>query len=339
MYPDPNGPKPGDPVPNFALPDTSKTLFLPRSPLMAGQLGLVLLLGDPASEPAKALYEAAAAKLPALAASGVVIIAITAAKDPIENLGLVGDHPAFPVLADIEGTAHTDFGSRDRPTAFLVSRNSFVEAVFDDANPTALIDAAVKAAADPALHPAAETLAGSAPALWLPNLLSAEFCRELIELWATDNCETGITRPDGVQVVEDTQETLKSRRDHVIKDDALLKRLQRDLSLRLLPEIQKVFFFKVTKQEFVRIGRYDAATGGVFRPHRDNNPPTQRRRFALTINLNTGDYEGGALRFPEYGPHLYAPPPGGAVVFPCSLIHEVTPVTSGTRFALISFFF
>ena len=274
MYPDPNGPGPGDPVPNFALPDTARTLFLPRSPLMAGHLGLVLLAGDPADPAARALYEAAAARAPDLARHGVVTVAITTATDPVDNLPLTGDDPAFPVLADVDGTATADFGRRSRPTAFLVDRNSFVTAVFDAGEPAEVIAAAVTAAGEPGHHPATQALAGTAPLIWLPNLLSADFCRELIELWQTDNRETGITRPTGVNVVDDAAEPLKSRRDHVVKDDATVKRLQRDFALRLLPEIQKVFFFKVTKQEFIRIGRYDAADGGVFRPHRDNNPPS-----------------------------------------------------------------
>ncbi len=45
------------------------------------------------------------------------------------------------------------------------------------------------------------------------------------------------------------------------------------------------------------------------------------------------------MRFPEYGPHTYRPATGGAIVFPCSLIHEALPVTEGDRFAVISFFF
>ena len=339
MYPDPRGPQPGDPIPNFALPDTTGTLFLPRSPLLAGHLGLILVLGDPAAAPAHALYAAAASRLADLDRHGVVTVAVTAAKDPVENLPLTGDDPAFPVLADVDGAAHRDFGGRARPAAFLVSPNSFVIAVFDDTDPAALIDAAVAAAGAPQRHPAATDLAGSAPLIWLPDLLSADTCRALIDLWATENRETGINQPDDVAVVQDTDIVLKSRRDHIVRDDATLKGLQRDFGLRLLPEIQKVFFFKVTKQEFIRIGRYDAADGGVFRPHRDNNPPSEHRRFALTVNLNAGEYEGGALRFPEYGPHRYAPATGGAVAFPCSLIHEVTPVTDGTRYALISFFF
>ena len=50
-------------------------------------------------------------------------------------------------------------------------------------------------------------------------------------------------------------------------------------------------------------------------------------------------YEGGDLRFPEWGTDLWRPAPGDAIVFSCGLLHEVTPVTAGTRHALITFLF
>ena len=53
--------------------------------------------------------------------------------------------------------------------------------------------------------------------------------------------------------------------------------------------------------------------------------------------MNTGEYEGGDLRFPEYGIDLYRPPTGGAIVFSCSLLHEVLPVTKGRRFVFLTF--
>ena len=59
----------------------------------------------------------------------------------------------------------------------------------------------------------------------------------------------------------------------------------------------------------------------------------------MTINLNTGDYEGGAVEFPEYGDKTYRPPRGGAIVFSCSLLHEATDVTRGSRYAVLCFFY
>ena len=59
----------------------------------------------------------------------------------------------------------------------------------------------------------------------------------------------------------------------------------------------------------------------------------------MTLNLNTGDYEGGYLRFPEFGPDLYRPAAGDAVVFSCELVHEAMPVTRGERYVLLTFFY
>jgi len=58
-----------------------------------------------------------------------------------------------------------------------------------------------------------------------------------------------------------------------------------------------------------------------------------------TINLNAEEYEGGDLRFPEFGQATYRAPTGGAVVFSCSLLHEATPVTKGTRYGFLPFLY
>ena len=80
--------------------------------------------------------------------------------------------------------------------------------------------------------------------------------------------------------------------------------------------------------------------GGFFRAHRDNTTAgTAHRVFACTVNLNAEEYDGGDLRFPEYGARTYRAPTGGAVVFSCSLLHEAMPVTRGKRYAFLPFFY
>jgi predicted 2-oxoglutarate/Fe(II)-dependent dioxygenase YbiX len=111
------------------------------------------------------------------------------------------------------------------------------------------------------------------------------------------------------------------------------------MTRRVLGEIRRVHHMEIIGHEAFRIGCYEAAEKGFFGRHRDNATPyTAHRRYALTLNLNQ-DYEGGELRFPEYGRMLYRPPAGGAVVFSCALLHEALPVTAGRRFVLLSFFF
>lgn len=54
------------------------------------------------------------------------------------------------------------------------------------------------------------------------------------------------------------------------------------------------------------------------------------------MNLND-DFEGGEVSFPEYGQRGFKAPPGGAVVFSCSLLHRVGKVTAGRRYAFLPF--
>ena len=132
----------------------------------------------------------------------------------------------------------------------------------------------------------------------------------------------------------------KRRFDCLIEDPRTCRpRIRARIARRLAPEIRKAFQFEVTRIERYIIACYEAATGGHFAAHRDNTTPgTAHRRFAVTINLND-DFEGGDLWFPEFGPRRYRPPAGGAVVFSCSLLHEATPVTQGTRYAVLPFLY
>ena len=66
---------------------------------------------------------------------------------------------------------------------------------------------------------------------------------------------------------------------------------------------------------------------------------TAHRKFAVSLNLNAEDYEGGDLRFPEFGQRTYRPPTGGATVFCCSLLHEARPVTKGARYVFVPFLY
>jgi len=118
----------------------------------------------------------------------------------------------------------------------------------------------------------------------------------------------------------------------------LLAELSTLVGRRIGPELNKAFgFTRFLFDRFV-VTCYDSERNDFFRRHRDNQTPgTENRRFALTLNLNTGEYEGGGLTFPEYGPHRYDPPVGGAILFSCSLLHEALPITRGRRFTLLNF--
>ena len=179
-----------------------------------------------------------------------------------------------------------------------------------------------------------------APVLIVPRVFEPEVCRRLIEAYeAQGGAPSGVMRDvDGrtVGVLDD----FKRRRDVTIEDPAFRKELLGYLARRLAPEIAKVFQFEVTRLERYLVACYDAAEGGYFKAHRDNETlGTAHRKFAVSINLNAEAFEGGDLRFPEFGPRTYRPPTGGAVVFSCSLQHEATPVTRGRRYAFLPFLY
>lgn len=132
----------------------------------------------------------------------------------------------------------------------------------------------------------------------------------------------------------------KRRRDQEILDERLRNACMHRIHDRLVPEIHKAFQFRATRIERYIVACYDSSTGGHFRAHRDNTTKgTAHRRFAVSLNLNTGEYEGGLLWFPEFGRQRYTAPAGGVVVFSCSLLHEATPVTSGSRYAFLPFLY
>jgi predicted 2-oxoglutarate/Fe(II)-dependent dioxygenase YbiX len=175
-----------------------------------------------------------------------------------------------------------------------------------------------------------------APVLLLPRVLGAARRDRLIQVWERNGgTDTGVARA-GTDVLD---AAVKQRRDHTVDDRDLLSELTSAIGRRVLPEVGKAFAFRATRFEGFKIGCYDAATGGFFRPHRDNlTPSTAHRVFALTLNLND-DYDGGQLRFPEYGNQLYRPEPGAALIFSCAHLHEVLDVTAGRRFVLLSFLY
>ena len=180
-----------------------------------------------------------------------------------------------------------------------------------------------------------------APVLLLPRKFEPELCQTLIALFEQQGGdESGFMREIDGKTVGIIDHKHKRRSDYQIGDAALRKRIVGRIDRRLRPEVQRAFQFDATRMERYIVACYDAEIGGHFRPHRDNTSKgTAHRRFAVTINLNSEDYEGGNLRFPEFGDRTYRAPTGGAVVFSCGLLHEATPVTKGKRYAFLPFLY
>ena len=248
----------------------------------------------------------------------------------------------FPVFLDTQGTIKTAYRLVDdeKNIIFLLDANLRVLTSILLEDIQLAVKRLISIYTESWSHVEPLEIKTQAPVLLLPNVLDPELCLHLIDVWETEgNVETGVELSQENRRQEVIISDSKSRRDHIVTDKKLLRLLSSSIGRRVMPELQRAFAFQATRFEGFKIVCYDAATSGFFSAHRDNlSPSTAHRRFALSLNLNQ-DYEGGYLRFPEFGPNLYQPEVGEAIVFSCSHLHEVTEMKNGRRFALLSFLF
>ena len=248
----------------------------------------------------------------------------------------------FPVFLDTQGTIKTAYRLVDdeKNIIFLLDANLRVLTSILLEDIQLAVKRLISIYTESWSHVEPLEIKTQAPALLLPNVLDPELCLHLIDVWETEgNVETGVELSQENRRQEVIISDSKSRRDHIVTDKKLLRLLSSSIGRRVMPELQRAFAFQATRFEGFKIVCYDAATSGIFSAHRDNlSPSAAHRRFALSLNLNQ-DYEGGYLRFPEFGPNLYQPEVGEAIVFSCSHLHEVTEMKNGRRFALLSFLF
>ena len=165
-----------------------------------------------------------------------------------------------------------------------------------------------------------------APVITIPNAVTPELAEHLIAALEAE--------PDTTTVRDDKFK----RRTHLQTGPELSELLDKKLVKSVFPEIEKVFYDRVTHRETYKICLYAGESSGAFGRHRDTIDPYRHRRYAMTLALND-DYEGGGICFPEYSPTVLPLEKYSAVIFPGSLFHEVQPIDRGKRYVVISFFF
>ena len=272
-------------------------------------------------------------------ASGVAVVGV--GMDPAAShrrLAIQHNVP-FPLLSDPNGHLSLAYGaahaevdgaeaniSMGRRT-FLIDANGRVAKVYQEIEP-ATHAAEVLADARRLCRPEEpRCILQQAPVLLIANVLPLDLCRHLTDLWEARGGDEKQAGGVGGQP------------SHVLREGSLRNRVKGFVEERVVQEVQKAFNYDVTRFEDFRLACNDAVHRGDARARRDNaTAGTSHRRFAMCLSLND-EYDGGTLRFPEYGPHVYRPPAGCAVVFSCSLLHEATDVTAGRRFVLLSYFY
>jgi peroxiredoxin/predicted 2-oxoglutarate/Fe(II)-dependent dioxygenase YbiX len=338
---------PGDPAPWFRAPCTSNPDF--AFDTVGGRYIVLCFLGSASDPAAQATLFSVAAHRHLFDDSRISFFGVTA--DPADRTeGRVKESlPGIRFFFDVGGAVSRLYGSVPRETEGITEVP--VRRLWIVLDPTLRVMRTIPFAPDGSdaselmaflsALPAVDQFAGvplQAPVLFLPNVFEPEFCRKLIGLYdANGGEESGFMREVGGKTVGVTDPNHKRRRDYTIEDQAIISATQARIKRRIVPEIAKVHQFHVTRMERYIVGCYTAEDGGHFRAHRDNTTKgTAHRRFAISINLNA-EFEGGEVSFPEYGPRSFKPPPGGAVVFSCSLLHAVSKVTQGRRYAFLPF--
>lgn len=334
--------RPGDPIPWFRARSDIKPVFK-ISTLGGRYIVLSFLNSFSGSESARA-YKAFLEGAKRFSAITTALLLVTS--DPADEgvkvpRSVTGVRFFFDDDRRIARLFGVPGGRDDNFTSFIIDERlrvlaivSSSDAVLHVAEVYALFD---RLAPIPMSRPASR----QAPVIIVPRVFERELAKLLVAQYETHGGKDSgfMVEKDGLTVVA-FDHGHKRRSDFTIEDRKLISACHVRIQRRLIPEITRAFQFNATRIERNIVACYEAESGGHFSAHRDNTTKgTAHRRFAVSINLNSEEYEGGDLMFPEFGRDLFRPPTGGACVFSCSLLHEATPVTRGKRYVFVPFLY
>lgn len=288
----------------------------PVLPWIAGSIGrytLVVLLRDPDDAVGRAVLAAITAARELLAGRAIDVYCVASRlEDRTPRVGVT-------ILPDPEGRIHRAVGlssdGEDRCSLLLDPGQRVIQhfEIGEPAPDIAGILAVVRQLPPPQDFPLASL---PAPVLLVPHLLEPELIRSLLERLDAAGPE----------------------RELVLEDEPVRAILRERVGRRLMPRVLKAFQCAPARFDICRLVCYPAGRGeGPDR--RIGSIPSPPRRFAVVAVLNAGAFEGGSMYFPEFGPRTYDVPPGGALVFSCSLVCAMQPVTAGRRLTLETFLF
>ncbi|HEY1506583.1 MAG TPA: 2OG-Fe(II) oxygenase [Stellaceae bacterium] len=328
----------GDPAPWFSAPTVaggSADLHV-----SGGRWIVISFLGDLATPHAETECRSLIGCIAGMGEDHLVAYAVLTAP-PVDPIAVVGAAPAtLRYVADYDGAVTRLYGATGAPRSVVLDPMLRVVAIIPWDHPAghaAILQQMLKSL------PSVDDSAGvpmMAPALIVPRVLDFDLCDFLARLYdKMGGDDSGFLLDVEGKTRTIVNYRLKRRRDLPIVVPELRERIRDQLVRRLLPAIERYFQFTATRMDRYLVSCYDAAEGGHFFRHRDNiNAGAQHRRFAVSINLNR-DYDGCDLMFPEFGRRIYRAPVGGAVVFSCGALHEVTPITRGRRYAFLPFLY
>ena len=303
---------PGDRMPNFRLPDAddvSREFYA----LMSGRPALLVLAANTARQDQWDEMKALGAALPDFEAAGLDLFIVS--NDGVESLAMVSKTVPAPAVwfADIQGMVNIGIRGAAKfemtgVVSFLIDADQRVTAV-RGSEPGHAAWALAALWEQPQPEPLVLTTA--APVLVMPGLLDGRLCGRLLEQLEADGA---------------------SDEGAAIGEAELAVEVDRVMLRRVGPEVEKVFDFEDIAIDEVKIRRDSAgAEASIERRREIADSVGAERRFSLLLELDADAYEDGGFGFPEYGPHVYRPRTGGALIYSAALLAEIRPPSSGKR--------
>jgi hypothetical protein len=301
---------PGDRLPEFVLPD-AQTRLHNFYQLVRGRPAVLVLAANTARQEQWDEIKGYADIAPVLDSAGVDLFIVT--NDGVESMAMVSKAIPAPAiwLADIKGVVNLALRSGGK-----LDKSGLISFFLDSDQRVIALKGSEPGHATWALGvlrglstEAPLALSAVAPVLILPRVLNEEACRRLLS-------------QDGLSITPAP-----------IASPAEAEALSRLLLRRIGPEVDRVFSFDDFRFESLALRQEDAAkeSSALDRRRDISDPGTAGRSFALILDLEAGAYQGGGLRFPEYGPHLYRPATGAALIHAGGMLRELLPIESGRR--------
>ena len=328
----------GDPVPWFSAPLVGDGAF--NLQVAAGRWIVLSFLGSPANPRLAQELAGLLGETPLFHEDRLVFYGVLSGPPrdpaPYSNVGTA----AVSFIADYDGAITRTFGAAAMPRTIVLDPMLRAVANIPWDHPAGHAQSVLNVLRG---LPTVDDSAGvplTAPVLVVPRIFDFSLCDFLVQVYdKIGGSDSGFLLDTDGKTGTVVDYRLKRRNDLVIVAPELRDTIRNQIVRRLHPAVQRFFQFDATRMDRCIVACYDSAIGGHFYRHRDNvNAGAQHRRFAITINLN-GDYDGCDLVFPEFGSRSYRAPHGGAIVFSCGALHQVTPVTRGRRYAFLAFLY
>lgn len=168
----------------------------------------------------------------------------------------------------------------------------------------------------------------------IPDFISEEYADSVVS--DLDNLDWQA----GHSLDPDYKEQVKNNLELHVNDDPIVEKHGNKILKEIFANVNLRDLILPYRGKVPQFNKY--AEGGTYHWHSDScymGKPEIRTDFAITLFLNNADeYEGGelTLRYSDGEVRKTKQNKGTLICYPCAILHKVTPVTSGTRYAAVA---